>query len=52
MGRLDTMRKLSALAAMWLITYLVLATLVLGEVPFVDPETAQPAFSGLAQFAY
>jgi hypothetical protein len=46
------MRKLSALAAMWLITYLVLATLVLGEVPFVDQKTAQPAFSGLAQFAY
>jgi hypothetical protein len=52
MGRLDTMRKLSAPAAMWLITSLVLATPMLGEVPLVNPDTAQPAFSGLAQFTY
>ena len=53
MGRLNIKRKLFAPAAIRLVTSLILATpSVLGEVPLIDPKTAQPIFSGLAQFSY
>ncbi len=52
MGRLNTTRKLPAPLAIWLIVSLILATPVLAEAPLENPETAQPAFSGLALFSY
>ena len=52
MGRINITRRLLAPAATWLITSLVLATPVLSEVPLANPETAQPAFSGIAYLSY
>ena len=52
MGRLNTTRKLLAPIAIWLIISLILATPVLAEAPLENPETAKPAFSGLALFSY
>jgi len=50
-GRLDITRQLFAPAVVWPITYFILATLVLAEVPSMNPEMAPLAFGGLAQLS-
>ncbi len=46
------MARLAALAALCLIISLILASPALAEAPLENPETAQPAYSGIALLSY
>jgi hypothetical protein len=52
MRRLNIVRMLIAFAVAGLVTSSALAAPVLAELPLENPETAEPAFSGVALFSY